>query len=290
MSTQPALLRRGILAADLAAGWLPRKALIGGTPRVIANGLPKAGTNLILRALVEGLGLRRARWSLYQETAPGGSGPTMTVGIDHPTPAAVKAVRRWLKAVAPGSVVLAHLPYDEMARQLFDDLLTRMVVMVRDPRDVAVSLVSYVLDQPQHFLHDRFISMPPDERLVHAIRGVDGSGRLLDLRARFDSVLQWQRWSGAMVTRFEDLVGPDGGGSATEQANALGRIATHVDVAMTEAQLREAAGSLFGGTRSFRRGQIGSWHEHFKPHHANLLKQITGDLLVELGYERSTDW
>jgi hypothetical protein len=290
MSNQPTLLRRSILAADLAAGWLPRKALIDGTPRVIANGLPKAGTNLILKALVEGLGLRRVRWSLYQATAPQGSGPTVTVGIDHPTPAAVNGVRRWLKAVAPGSVVLAHLPYDETARQLFEEVVTRMVIVVRDPRDVAVSLVSYVLDQPQHFLHERFVSMPPDERLMHAIRGVDGSGQLLDLRARFDRVLQWHQWSGAIVTRFEDLVGPAGGGSTTAQAKALGSIAAHVNVAMTNAQLREAAGRLFGGTRSFRRGQIGGWREYFRPHHADLLKHVTGDLLVELGYEPSTDW
>jgi hypothetical protein len=37
-------------------------------------------------------------------------------------------------------------------------------------------------------------------------------------------------------------------------------------------------------------GKTSGWREHFTEEHKNLFKDIAGDLLVKLGYEKSNDW
>jgi hypothetical protein len=43
-------------------------------------------------------------------------------------------------------------------------------------------------------------------------------------------------------------------------------------------------------SRTFRSGKTGGWREHFTPAHKALFKDVAGDLLVRLGYERNNDW
>lgn len=284
------VLRTGVLAADIALGWLPRRAVRARAPVVVANGFPKSGTNLLVKTLVDGLGFRRNRWTIHEAAPHSGHGPSLMVGIDRPAPVAQMDARRWLRMVPPGSVVPSHVPCDESNRRLFDDASARMVIIIRDPRDVAVSLVSYVLDRPRHFLHSRLIGMSPPERLHHAIVGDDRPGGLPDLRVRFQHILGWQGWPAGLVVRFEDLVGTEGGGSVEAQRATLSRIAQHLDIALTPSQHDAVAARLFGGTHTFRSGQISTWRRHFGPEHIALTKHVAGDLLVELGYEVSLDW
>jgi hypothetical protein len=41
---------------------------------------------------------------------------------------------------------------------------------------------------------------------------------------------------------------------------------------------------------TFRRGQIGGWREEFTAEHKALFKEVAGDILIELGYERDHRW
>lgn len=43
-------------------------------------------------------------------------------------------------------------------------------------------------------------------------------------------------------------------------------------------------------SRTFRSGKTGDWREHFTEEHKELFKDVTGDLLVRLGYEKDNDW
>jgi hypothetical protein len=43
-------------------------------------------------------------------------------------------------------------------------------------------------------------------------------------------------------------------------------------------------------SHTFRSGKTGGWKEHFTEEHKRLFKDVTGDLLVRLGYEESDDW
>jgi hypothetical protein len=41
---------------------------------------------------------------------------------------------------------------------------------------------------------------------------------------------------------------------------------------------------------TFRKGLPGNWCEHFTEANKALFKQVTGDLLVRLGYEQGYNW
>jgi hypothetical protein len=43
-------------------------------------------------------------------------------------------------------------------------------------------------------------------------------------------------------------------------------------------------------SRTFRSGKTGAWHEYFSEEHKKLFKDVAGDLLVRLGYEKNNDW
>jgi hypothetical protein len=43
-------------------------------------------------------------------------------------------------------------------------------------------------------------------------------------------------------------------------------------------------------SHTFRSGKTGGWREQFTEEHKALFKDIAGDLLVRLGYEKSNDW
>ena len=45
-----------------------------------------------------------------------------------------------------------------------------------------------------------------------------------------------------------------------------------------------------GKSRTFRSGKTGGWKEHFPREHRLLFKDVAGDLLVRLGYEKDNDW
>jgi hypothetical protein len=256
---------------------------------VIANGLPKAGTNLLIKALTTVAGLHRSRVAIHgQSQLPHRAGPTLPVGVDSPRDVALSRVRDRLRWVAPGSVVSAHLPDSPNARALLDTLGYRMAVIVRDPRDVAVSFVRFVSGLPGHALHERFAAADRRQQLLWAIEGIPGE--LDDLGTRVRRVAAWRSWPAAHVVRFEDLIGPSGGGDAQRQAQALMALAAHGGASVSHAQATAAGPVVFGGTRTFRRGQLGGWHDHFEPVHARRMKEIAGDLLIALGYEADGDW
>lgn len=43
-------------------------------------------------------------------------------------------------------------------------------------------------------------------------------------------------------------------------------------------------------SKTFRRGEIGSWRKVFTAEHKLLFKNLTKDFLVRLGYEKNNDW
>jgi hypothetical protein len=43
-------------------------------------------------------------------------------------------------------------------------------------------------------------------------------------------------------------------------------------------------------SHTFRSGKTGGWKNHFTDAHKKLFKDVAGDLLVQLGYEKDNDW
>ena len=103
--------------------------------------------------------------------------------------------------------------------------------------------------------------------------------------------LPWQFEPYIYTTTFEKLIGENGGGSRDAQVREIIAIANHIGIQIDLEQALDLSEQLFGGTATFREGQIGSWKTHFLERHKTAFKEGPGQQLLELlGYEKDTNW
>lgn len=278
-------------AADLATAWArwvgPGIRL---SHRILVTSLPKAGTNLVRKALERLPGTVPLRTALFRATAPPArpGAAEVPIGVDWPVPADAARVRRRVQWVPPGGVLSGHVPHSPGLASIVAQLDVRVVAVVRDPRAVAASLVPFVLERPHHFLHARFAALPADERLAASLAGLPADDRglgLLDLATRFGSIASWREDPNAIVVRFEDLVGSAGGGSDERRLEVLRRLAVHAGAPHDESVLTTVADGLFGGTSTFRRGSVDAWRSDFRSEDHDLARATLGSVAASLGYD-----
>lgn len=237
---------------------------------MLAITIPKSGTHL-LTAILEALPGVTA-WRRGVLRVPGGD------------PAALRHACRRMPA---GTYVATHIGCSAPLRAVVEDLGLQAVLLVRDPRDVAASMVRFAMTAPHVPEHPAFAALPDDgARLRAAIGGHPGTPGPGLLRERYDRYLPW-RAHGALLLRYEDLVGPRGGGTVERQHAAIRRLAAHLDLPATDAQI-SAAAAYSTATPTFRRGQIGGWRQDFDEAHIALAHDVLGDVIADLGYDLDT--
>ncbi len=245
---------------------------------ILVNSVPKAGTHLLKRCL---------------ELLPGVTNAGLHLDISHPT----ERLREWLGQVPPGGLLSGHLVHRAEYVALLREAAPLHLLMLRDPRDVALSLSEYIPRLESHYLHERFLGLTPDERLMACIAGLReprpawDEVALRDIGAAFRQFTPWLEEPGVKLVRFEDLVGPQGGGAAQTQRRVVQELAAALHVSLDENRLEAVcAGSFDPASPTFRAGAIAGWRARYRPEHVRALNEVAGDLLIELGYERSADW
>lgn len=237
-------------------------------PRVLMNSIPKAGTNMLERTLdrfrlLRNTGMRTLRgWSK----------------VDRSTLSLLRGIKK-------GQFRSAHLPAHEVVLSIVNQEDLKVLFMVRDPRDIAVSYIRYVTSiDLTHKAHAYFNSLPDDDaRLMAAILGIDGIvSPLAEVLARFEG---WLDDRNTLVIRFEDLVGERGGGSREAQRSCVKKIAGHLDIGLKEKELEHICNNIYSSkTLTFRKGEKGGWKKAFKQDHITMLKENAGNLLARYGY------
>ena len=267
------LIQYGFTADRIAFALSGRDA-----PRVLANSIPKAGTNLLIRALYLMYPLRRR---MMRTVVPNDF---------------VTGARR-LASLRKGQIAAAHVAYSVERSVLLRQLDVHHVLIIRDPRDIAVSDYHYKtyqdLKHPQHPHYSQELGSD-DERLLASITGYPPDDRsqkrgLRALALRLQAFLDWDEDPACLLVRFEDLVGAEGGGDAGTQMHTLQRINDHLGLKQSEDELRRVAAEVFSsGSRTFRRGQIGGWRDHWKQaHHEAAARTGLPALISKLGYPSS---
>ncbi len=164
--------------------------------------------------------------------------------------------------------------------------------LYRDPRDLLVSQVFFATDMYEdHGMHDFYKSLPDLEaRLRVAITGIDRDGlHMVSVKQRYEGVFQWLEQKHVMCIRFEDLI--------ENRDSTLNAMLDEVE--KTGYQIptpREKALSFLieaiqpSKSHTFRSGKTGGWKGYFTEEHKKLFKDMAGDLLVRLGYEKNNAW
>jgi hypothetical protein len=162
----------------------------------------------------------------------------------------------------------------------------------RDPRDLLVSQVFFATDMhEEHGMHDFYNSLPDfSERLKVAITGMDREGLyMVSVKQRYEGVFEWLEQKNAMCIRFEDLI--------NNRDAALNVMLDEVEKTGYKIPTpREKALSILveaiqpKKSHTFRSGKTGGWREFFTSEHKSLFKDVAGDLVMKLGYEKTNDW
>jgi len=184
-------------------------------------------------------------------------------------------------------------PYRQIGR--FVDSLSRSVIVfiIRDPRDVAVSLAHYLaLQDDYHITASLFRGMPADERISRVIVGdypipiylnryLNLSGSIRELFMPYLS-LCGGTFPNVWRVRFEDIIGANGGGDTERQLETIWglQLALHVP-----GRPDCYSDSIFSTeSLTYRKGRIGDHLIDFSQDHHELFQQSAGELLRPLGY------
>jgi sulfotransferase 6B1 len=197
----------------------------------------------------------------------------------------------WLDSLRPRDVASAHLfARAETVKRLCSPTFAPYFIF-RDPRDVVVSHVYYVTDmEARHVHHDFYRSLPDfNARLTVSILGrPDSDAEFPDIAGRFAPYLDWLNHPEVLAIHFEDLI--------LDRAATLTRIMehflNHVPLQISRQLILDALEASINPKKSptFRSGKTGEWRKHFTDEHKKIFKDVTGDLLVKLGYEIDGNW
>lgn len=259
--------------------------------RLFVNSLPKSGTHLLAKA-AELFGYREhfdpknlddpARvtpiFFNYREVKddlarqpgrgaplPDGADEGIYVGTLTPVYAGVEDFRRWFNGLATGRYVLGHVGYSPALGPLLRECGVAHLFIIRDPQAVVASLLNFILDtrgMPRpHFLEADFRQLSPAQRLDLLLDG--GYAPIAGVEVTpfaqvYATMLGWRQDPDCLVVTFEDLVGPQGGGSAERQRAAGERIAAHLGQPF--ASVADHFGEIYSpASRTFREGQVSGW-------------------------------
>ncbi len=163
----------------------------------------------------------------------------------------------------------------------------------RNPRDVAVSMAHYLVKQKDyHLLSSYMESLSPAERLsavvsgdypipVYINRDFSFRGTIRDLMMEYAGWLSGP-FSNVLPLRFEDIVGPAGGGDERAQLNTLWRLQLALHVPGKPGDFVQ--GIFNKGSLTFRKGAIGGYRDEFSDEHHRLFRSLPQDFMRVYGY------
>ncbi len=281
-----ALLRAALyqsekLAQRLRFAALPEPA--GGWPVLLGISFPKSGTHLldqILLGFSKIAPYARRLHSFYAEY----EGES---GAKRPPEQAL----HWLDSLRPRDVASAHLfaRPEAVARVCSPRFIPYFIF--RDPRDVVVSHVFYVTEMESRHVHHAYYKSLPDfeARLTVSILGRPAAEvEFPNIAERFAPYLGWLDQPQVLTLHFEELI--------QDRVGALNRILDHflarVPLPTPRSLILESLEASINPTKSptFRSGKTGEWKKYFAPEHKKIFKDVAGDLLIKLGYEKDNDW
>jgi len=252
-------------------------------PPIFGNSKPKSGSHLLLQILN---GFTQIMPYKYVD-----AGPIRTITPDGRRKAKEEILDE-LKRVPRGVIGWGYVDATPENASFLTEAGRVNYFIYRDPRDMLISQVFFATDMHEgHGMHEYYNSLPDfGERLKVAITGIDREGlKMVSVKQRYDGVFQWLEQKNVMCIRFEDLIN-------NRDATLLSIIDEVEKTGYKIPTPREQALSVLVDaiqprkSHTFRSGKTGGWKQYFTEEHRSLFKDVAGDLLVKLGYEKNNDW
>lgn len=210
-----------------------------------------------------------------------------------------------------------HLCISEMLEDNYASLpRLKKIINIRDLRDVCVSMVYHIRKGlwpgMTAEMRKEFKSWPFDRQLLFVIQydydvqevaAFAPNSLQISMGKIAEQVKKFSEDPSCLLCRYEDLVGPMGGGTQESQLEELKRIAKYLKLNVEESTLVEVGERLYGDDTdpfgkgelthfrsTFKTGKIGKWKDVFTEEHKKAFKERLGDALIALGYEEDQNW
>jgi|tagenome__1003787_1003787.scaffolds.fasta_scaffold20814125_2 hypothetical protein len=255
-------------------------------PMIFVNSLPKAGTHLAMSLMDAVPDIRFSGLHVvFSELDTHGAAAERRTA----------AFRKEVRKLRPSQYMTGHVVHrPELAEELrFRGV--RTVHVIRDPRAVVVSAAMYLRSNSRLALHPTVMRRYADDNALFTavITGFEAdpdgpaAGRgYVGLRERLDSFLGWTTEPDNLLLRYEDLIGPRGGGDPRVQYDAITGALAFLGLSSRVADPEGLADQVFSTkSATFRSGQIDGWKAHLTEEHRALIAETCGQQLAQLGYE-----
>jgi glycosyltransferase involved in cell wall biosynthesis len=261
------------------------KEKIKGKPKILINSVPKSGTHLLMQIIcgIPGMSFRKATLDSF-------------VFYD--------GNRQDVKTIINGDVAIGHLAYNiDLASDILATGIKHLFIS-RDLRDIAVSYMHFIINQyPDHVLYRYFTEYltTNEQRLRALICGIElkdaeveryGFVSYPGIRQEFEKIYNWKGKHNLLEIRYEDLVTNE-----ESQKREIQKIIEYLwpdiqELNLTKENLRDLMIKNINPETcwTFRKGIIGGWKEIFTEELKDLFKKNAGKLLIDLGYEKDSNW
>ena len=230
---------------------------------VVSISVPKAGTHLTESILCRHpLYYRRFTRTMWGEES--------------------RRLERHLKRARPGQVLCTHSYYSDELRDVITSADARMILTIRDPRDVLLSAAHYIYSNRSHWLHERFRMLDDvDDRAMLLIQG-DPSVGLMPFPELLSKFSGWLA-TDAIVLHYEDLVG-----SSLSRAKVIGDMFRRLGAPVDGRELQRISANAVSRTSpTFRRGRIGDWRAELGADVLSALQASAADQIALFGHTAS---
>lgn len=250
-------------------------------PTVLANSIPKAGTHALMSLLdaIPGMRFSGEHFTFTGADRPGGSNEQ-----------SLRELAAMVGRLRPALYMTGHIRHQPDIVATLADAGCRTVVILRDPRAIALSAANYLRSNERHPLHSSILATYPelDDRVHAVITGIPPSVTspgIPGLPQRLDRYIPWLDEPGVLVVRYEDLVGAQGGGEEQRQRVVVRDVLGFLGFPADDGMVGRVTESVYStASATFRRGQIDSWRHELAPRQVEFVNQACEQQLLRLGY------
>jgi hypothetical protein len=177
----------------------------------------------------------------------------------------------------------------------------KKIILIRDLRDVCISAANAIYEDitksahtPKNYLPD-FCQLSFSARLACVLKE-DCQMKAMDdalvwnFSNSFPQAVSFAKNPQVLVCKYEELVGPNGGGTLEAQYAAIQKIGDFLGICLKMREIKRIASVIYGNSRTFRKGKIENWKMEFDAVHKDLFKDRFNSYLIELGYEVDAEW
>lgn len=247
-------------------------------PKVLVNSIPKSGTHLLLQIILGIPGMIiTPSWIIEDED---------------------------LELIMPGSVGPGHLIHSAERTQLLRQKNIKVIFITRDLRDIVVSLVHFVmLNKWGNHPWTPYLSKLKnhEERLLTMIKGVQfseeeqleyGQEGIPNIFEFAQDKMGWLQERGICCVTYEKLMFNEvsQNQSLIKIIDFLWKDLKHLKMTKLELLKKIKQNIIPQHSGTFRKGEIGNWKNEFNDEHKAAFKEIAGQLLIQLGYEKNNNW